>query len=201
MGLSLLLNNPLAFLLIAAALLLSITVHEFAHAIVADRLGDSTPRRQGRVTLNPASHLDPIGTLMLLLVGFGFGRPVMTNPAALSRWGSLWVAAAGPLSNLLIAVVTGLLMNVVNAPLGDVVLQAVFSVNMMLAVLNLLPIPGLDGSRILGALVPSLGRALQDFERNPMNNIIVLVFLIAMLGPIGNLIGRVSNVMLRALSF
>lgn len=191
---SLLQENPLAFAIIAGALVLSLTIHEFAHAYTADRLGDPTPRRFGRVTLNPLKHLDPFGTLLLLFAGFGFARPVPINPNNLGRWGTLWATAAGPLSNLLIALLcAGLLALLPMSQMGAVILITVLSINVVLAVFNLLPIPLLDGSRILGALIPSMGRSLAQFEAQPFSFVIVMVFIYLMGAPIGNLIGRVQQ--------
>ena len=199
MGLiSLLQQSPLAFVIVALALVLSLTVHEFAHALVADRLGDPTPRRAGRVSLNPFRHLDPLGTLLLLVAGFGFARPVPINPRNLGRWGTLWATAAGPLSNLLIALVCALLAAALPySSLLEVILSTVLGVNVVLAVFNLLPIPLLDGSRILGALVPSLGRSLAQFEAQPFSFVIVMIFIYALRGPIGSLIGQVQDWVLR----
>lgn len=195
MGLiSLLQVSPLAFAITALALVLSLTVHEFAHAYTADRLGDRTPRSYGRVTLNPLKHLDPLGTLLLLFVGFGFARPVPINPRNLGRWGTLWATAAGPLSNLLIALVCGALIAFAPlSPLIGVVVSTVLGINVVLAVFNLLPIPLLDGSRILGSLVPSLGRSLAQFEAQPFSFLIVMVFIYALSGQIGSLISQVQR--------
>ncbi|BDP42067.1 site-2 protease family protein [Deinococcus aetherius] len=193
MLLSLLTTNPLQFVIIAAALVLSLTVHEFAHAYTADRLGDPTPRRFGRVTLNPVKHLDPFGTLLLLIAGFGFARPVPINPRNLGRWGTLWVSAAGPISNLLIALVAGLLLRFLPpSQFTFTVLSYVLSINVVLAVFNLIPIPLLDGSRIIGALVPSLGRSLAQFEAQPFSFVIVMLFIFIAQGPIGNIIRTVQ---------
>ncbi|PIG97856.1 site-2 protease family protein [Deinococcus sp. UR1] len=194
MGLiSLLSSNPTAFVIIAAALVLSLTFHEFAHAYTADRLGDPTPRRYGRVTLNPIKHLDPFGTLLMLLVGFGFARPVPINPNNLGRWGTMWVSAAGPLSNLLIAVVCAVLLKVLPlTSLTYTILMTVLSINVVLAVFNLIPIPLLDGSRILGAIVPSLGRALNQFEAQPFSFLIVMGFILLFQGQIGGIIRTVQ---------
>lgn len=195
MGLiNLLTSNPLAFAIIAAALVLSLAFHEFAHAYVADRLGDPTPRRYGRVTLNPIKHLDPFGTLLLLLAGFGFAKPVPINPNNLGRWGTLWVAAAGPISNLLIAVLTAVLMKIFAGNfLAVQILGIVLGINVVLAVFNLIPIPLLDGSRILGALVPSLGRSLAQFEAQPFSFLIVMAFIYLARDPIGVIINNVQN--------
>ena len=174
--LNLLRSDPLAFVLIAAALVLSLTVHEFAHAYTADRLGDSTPRRYGRVTLNPLAHLDPFGTFLMLVAGFGFAKPVPVNGNAVGRWGMFWVAAAGPISNLLIAILAGLLLKFLPpTQFGVTVLLTVLSINIVLAVFNLIPLPMLDGSRMLSALFPStVGRALQRFEMLPYAFLILL---------------------------
>ncbi|MDL2344600.1 site-2 protease family protein [Deinococcus sp. MIMF12] len=194
MLLSLLTQNPLAFVIIAAALALSLTVHEFAHAWTADRLGDPTPRRFGRVTLNPAKHLDPLGTLLLLIAGFGFAKPVPINPGNLGRWGTLWATAAGPISNILIAVLCAVLLAVLpSSGLTVVILLTVLSVNIVLAVFNLIPIPLLDGSRILGALVPSLGRSLAQFEAQPFSFLLVMLFIFLASEPIGQIIGTVQG--------
>ncbi|MFC5847392.1 site-2 protease family protein [Deinococcus petrolearius] len=195
--LNLLTSDPTAFVIIALALVLSLAVHEFAHAFVADRLGDPTPRRYGRVTVNPLKHLDPFGTLLLLLAGFGFAKPVPINPNNLGRWGTLWVSAAGPISNLLIALVSaGLLAALPHTDLVLRVLLTVLSVNIVLAVFNLIPIPLLDGSRILGALVPSLGRSLAQFEAMPFSFLIVMAFIFLAQGPIGQLIAQVQRFVL-----
>lgn len=203
MGLiSLLTSNPTAFVMIAAALILSLTIHEFAHAYTADKLGDPTPRRYGRVTLNPLAHLDPFGTLLMLLVGFGFAKPVPINPSNLGRWGTMCVAAAGPISNLLIALLCAVLLKVVpQTQLGLTILLTVLSINVVLAVFNLIPIPLLDGSRILGALVPSLGRSLRDFEMQPYSFLIVMAFIYLMSGPIGSVIGAVRSWVLGFVGF
>ncbi len=193
--LSLLTSNPVAFVIIAVALILSLTVHEFAHAYVADRLGDPTPRRAGRVTLNPLAHLDPFGALLLLVAGFGFAKPVPVNGNNLGRWGMLWVAAAGPISNILIAVVATLLLKVLpRNDLSDLILFYILGINIVLAVFNLIPIPLLDGSRIVAAIFPrTLGRALMEFERQPYSFILVLVIIYLARPVIGNVIGTVQG--------
>lgn len=193
--LSLLTSNPVAFVIIAVALILSLTVHEFAHAYVADRLGDPTPRRAGRVTLNPLAHLDPFGALLLLVAGFGFAKPVPVNGNNLGRWGMLWVAAAGPISNILIAIVAALLLKVLPlTQLSFTVLTTVLGINIVLAVFNLIPIPLLDGSRILAAIFPrTLGRALMEFEMQPYSFILVLVIIYLARPVIGNITGTVEG--------
>lgn len=160
--------------------IVSVTVHEFAHAFVADRLGDPTPRSQGRVTLNPASHVDPMGTLALVFVHFGWGRPVQIQPQNFKnpRLGDLLTSLAGPLSNLLLAV--GGLMVLKYAPITEWPLGAqqwvflFFRINLILTVFNLLPIPPLDGGHIIQALLPR--RWLPTFRHlQPYGMILVLV--------------------------
>jgi Zn-dependent protease len=154
-------------------LILSLTVHEWAHAWSAHRLGDDTAERLGRLTLNPLSHIDPIGTILLPLAGvpFGWAKPVPVNPARFRRdvnvkTGMMVTAAAGPLSNLALAflcvIVSGLLLRftfhteAIEWLLGGGSLRvSFFELNALLAVFNMLPIPPLDGSRVADGLMPS----------------------------------------------
>jgi Zn-dependent protease len=155
MGLiGLLFSNPGAFVLIAVPLLYSIIIHELAHGWVASRMGDQTARMLGRLSLNPLRHLDPVGTLMLFVVGFGWARPVPVNFANLrpARQGFIMVSAAGIAANLLLAF-AALLADRLMDPSPSGVLAALFfymaQINIMLAAFNLIPIPPLDGSKIL----------------------------------------------------
>lgn len=143
------------------AILVALSFHEFAHGYVAYKLGDPTPKFQGRLTVNPLAHLDPIGTLMLILAHFGWAKPVMVNPLNFKgdkQKGMLYVALAGPLMNLLIALVGGILYNLI----GNIQLDAFFIyaleyliiINISLALFNLIPVPPLDGSKILAGLLP-----------------------------------------------
>ncbi len=164
-------------------LVLSITVHEFGHAIVADRLGDRLPRTQGRVTLNPLAHADPIGTIAFPLVsmifagfiGFGWGRPVMVHPTAFTRrlrmrTAHLLVAAAGPTMNLLFAGFISLVLFILyrtgvvaeTTVLYTAITNAIF-LNLVLAFFNLIPTPPLDGGTVLAGLLPD--RLMPAFER------------------------------------
>lgn len=177
----------LLLILFTYAVLIFVTmpVHELAHAWAADRLGDDTPRLNGRLTMNPLRHLDPIGTVMLVFVGFGYAKPVPVNPLRFKnpRGGMALTALAGPLSNVLMAVVAVGIFRVLTLFGGGVTIEdgriyvgtswlgyayialiGVFaSVNLVLAVFNLLPIPPLDGSRVLGLVLPD--RWLYLFER------------------------------------
>jgi Zn-dependent protease len=153
------------FLISMLAIVWSITFHEFSHAFAADRLGDDTPRRQGRVTLLPTEHFDPIGFCMLVYlqlggVGLGWGKPVQVNLAVLRhpRRDNIIITAAGPFSNLCLAVVAGLLMRFTgldsHSGLTGIFLQKFMFINLGLMLFNLIPIAPLDGSRILSSLLP-----------------------------------------------
>ena len=155
--------DPAFLLYVGIALIVAATVHESAHAYVADRLGDPTPRSQGRLTLNPLAHLDPLGSLLILIAGFGWAKPVQINPANFRDWrrDSIMVAAAGPLANITLLFVLGVpykLGLLESGPLGASVLSRVLlvmiQINAMLAVFNLIPVPPLDGSKILMGLLP-----------------------------------------------
>jgi len=152
---------------VAVMLLVAFPIHEFAHALAAYRLGDSTARLFGRLTLNPLAHFDPMGGVMLavsvLLLGFGFGwaKPTPVNPRNLSggRWGEAIVAAAGPLSNLVLAIAGAIPLRYILVSGMDVrflteVLALSVQINLILMIFNLLPIPPLDGSAVLFAFLP-----------------------------------------------
>jgi Zn-dependent protease len=181
-------------IIIAPPLLLALTVHEFAHGWVAYRLGDPTAKMAGRLTLNPLRHLDPIGTIAFFLIKIGWAKPVPVNAAYFKnpRKDMLWVALAGPMTNLAMAVISAvatkvvwLLMEilpaspVVNAlfvPLNAMLIASVW-INLVLCIFNFLPIPPLDGSRILsGILPPDLARSFAGIERYGFILILVLVF-------------------------
>ncbi|WP_027480658.1 site-2 protease family protein [Deinococcus pimensis] len=199
--LGLLSSDPVAFVILAASLVFSLTLHEFGHAWTADRLGDDTPRRMGRVTLNPAAHLDPFGTLLLLFAGFGFARPVPVNPNRVGRWGMLAVAAAGPIANILIALSCVLLLSVLrSSDVAVTVLLYLMSINIVLAVFNLLPIPLFDGSRIISAFFPrTLGRSLAEFEMMPFSFVVVMLFVFIAREPIGRVISYFQSLALSLL--
>ncbi len=156
--------DTLIFFLVA--LVVAITVHEFAHALVATQLGDPTPKAAGRLTLNPGAHLDPMGTILIFLVGFGWGKPVPYNPNFVrrGRWGEMLVAIAGPLSNIIVAFLLAIpgrifLMTHQALPEGQIYtfLAIVVTLNIFLAAFNLIPIPPLDGSKILYLILDSVG--------------------------------------------
>ena len=149
---SILSQSPLLFVIYLVALLMAIAVHEFSHAFVADKLGDPTPRLQGRVTLNPKAHIDLMGILFLFMFGFGWGRPVQFDPFNLKspRRDAALISVAGPISNLLIAVILSLVLRATSMSFLIIFIQ----LNVMLAVFNLLPIHPLDGFKIVGGLLP-----------------------------------------------
>lgn len=184
-------------------MLLGIAFHEFSHALSANALGDRTARARGRLTLNPLAHLDPFGTLLLFLVGFGWGKPTPVNPLALRngpRTGMATVAVSGPLSNLLFAAVLATAIRLAWVPwhdpfliggtgswtVGDYVgffLSAGILLNVILAVFNLLPVAPLDGFSVAVGLLPAdLARPIARLERYGMAILMVLFFLPFLIG-------------------
>ena len=152
-------QDPIAFVGFVVAIVLGITVHEFMHAYTATRLGDDTARLLGRLSLNPMAHLDPFGTLLIVLAGFGYGQPVPFNESRLrSALGVSAVALAGPFANLVLALVCAIPLRFGGTELLDgaygTVLQEIVFYNCILAVFNLIPIPPLDGSNVVYGLLP-----------------------------------------------
>jgi Zn-dependent protease len=170
-------------------LLTAFAVHEFAHAWTADWFGDTTPRRNGRLTLNPMAHLDPMGSLMLIVAGFGWAKPVPVNPYALSRRSSaamMWVSLAGPASNLIMALIASIpfqfgLVSLFGSlsnpgqilPSIDKLLFEFISINLLLFLFNLIPVAPLDGEKILYFLLPASGQRIMDSIR-PYGPLILL---------------------------
>jgi Zn-dependent protease len=155
MGLvKLLMNDPIAFIILVIPLLYSVVIHEVAHGWVAYRMGDPTAKRMGRLSLNPLKHLDLVGTLMLFLAGFGWAKPVPVNLNNIPnrRKGLIFVSSAGILANILFAFGALLVYRLLHLPssgLGAVIVFTIAHINITLASLNLIPIPPLDGSKIL----------------------------------------------------
>ena len=181
-------SDPAAYLadlvLKIPALLIAVTIHEVAHALVADRLGDPTPRALGRITLNPFPHIDLFGALAFVIAGFGWAKPVPVNAANLRhpRRDMALVAAAGPLSNFVVAFV-GLVLFVlarrsglVGAP-GAQVLLWIFQFNLALGIFNLIPLPPLDGGHFLPYFLPrGMGAVLHSLEQfGPMILLVLVV--------------------------
>jgi len=180
-------NNPIAFIAWIAGLAVAISIHEFSHALMADRLGDPTPRLQGRLTLNPMAHLDPLGTLLLVLARFGWGKPVIFDPYNLKnpRRDAALISIAGPVSNLLLAGALSIILRVflaVSAPSPALlilfaVIQPVIVMNVFLAVFNLVPIHPLDGFKIVGGILPEeYARQWYELESYGMLFLLFLVF-------------------------
>jgi len=199
MGLiQILIKDPLAFVILSALLLYSVIFHELAHGWVAYKMGDSTAKWMGRLTLNPMKHLDPIGTLMLLFIGFGWAKPVPVNleniPADQRRKGIILVSAAGITANIIIAFFALLLLRLISPePSGMInqILSLLAYINIILAAFNLIPIPPLDGSKILMGFAPeSVNRVLNQIEPFGFFIVIGLLFL-HVLDPVINLLQRV----------
>lgn len=163
-------------------LVIALVIHEYAHAKAADVMGDFTPRMTGRLTMNPMAHIDPIGLIMLLVVRFGWAKPVMINARNFRNWrqGELLVAVAGPVANLIVAFISLLAMAVL-FKLGmfsegvRLVLSMMVLFNINFAIFNMLPLPPLDGSKVLMVLLPGrLAYKLMSLERY---SFIILIFL------------------------
>ena len=181
-------TDPVWWIATAAIVLLALPLHEFAHAFVAVKLGDETPRWQGRYTLNPLVHIDPIGALLIFMAGFGWAKPVQWNPNNITidrRLGSILVSIAGPLSNLALAIFSILLLRIVLeiglAPniheLFYVVLLSFAQINVLLFVFNFLPVPPLDGSHVLFALLPENRQLYYTLAQFGTPIIFLIVFL------------------------
>lgn len=190
--LTLLLNGHIAlFAILLLAIIVSLSLHEFGHARAATLLGDDTARRMGRLTVNPVAHIDPLGLLMVVLVGFGYARPVPFNPANMRRrWAPAAVAAAGPGMNLLLAVVA-VNMLALGAQSGGVAgsreavltLTILAQINLLLMLFNLLPLGPLDGHYILSWLLPQrLGQRYDHFNARHGTQAFLMLILLSVMG-------------------
>ena len=183
-------------------------LHEYAHGLIAYKLGDNTAKNMGRLRFSPSAHIDPIGALMILLVGFGWAKPVPVNPRNFKnpKVGMAITALAGPVSNILAAIVGAVLYYVnillaVNGILPTFVCELLFfffsyfiAVNVSLAVFTLIPIPPLDGSKILFAFLPDrIVYKAYEYERQLNTILIVLIAVGALTGPLSFLQGVLSN--------
>jgi Zn-dependent protease len=177
--LQLLLENPIVFVLVVLALVFSITIHEFAHAFVATKLGDSTAKNMGRVSLNPLAHLDPLGTLMLVFVGFGWGKPVPFNPYALKnpKVESALISVAGPVSNFILAVILAVIARFV--PSDSIFFAFIYLTifyNLILGIFNLLPLHPLDGFKVVYGILPQ--NLAWQWQQTEQYGIYVLILLV-----------------------
>jgi Zn-dependent protease len=181
--LNLLMKNPVGFILIAIPLLYAVIFHELAHGWVAYRMGDPTAKLMGRLSLNPLKHLDPMGTLMLFLFGFGWAKPVPVNFNQLRdrRLGMILVSAAGIVTNLLLAFCALFLYRLLTLTPTSIAAQLLYyfaRINILLAAFNLIPLPPLDGSKILlGFATPNIRNFLFRIERYGLLIIIALLYL------------------------
>lgn len=198
--------NLTRLLLWLPAVIIALTFHEYAHAKVADQLGDSTARYMGRMSLNPFVHLDPLGFIMLLLAGFGWAKPVPVNPLNLRgdrTRGMMLVSAAGPLMNLFVAFSAALVLNFAlpdtralssSAPLVQI-MRSIVIINVYLALFNLIPVPPLDGSKILAGLLRN-DEIIYKLERYSIVILLVLIFS----GVIGMVIFPLAEVIIKFLN-
>ena len=187
----------LSFVLSIPGILIAITFHEFAHAFAADKLGDDTPRRQGRLNLNPFTHLDLFGTIMLVFAGFGWGKPVEINPRNFNRDISLSkaeaiVAVAGPVMNFILAIVFELIACAVIkfAPgfyattagmITYSILTSIVTINLGLGIFNLIPLPPLDGSKVLNAFLPYNARNWMDTHSQIFEIVFIALWIVGIL--------------------
>lgn len=207
-------NNAFSLIFWVVGIIVALTVHEAAHALAADRLGDPTAKLMGRLTLNPLAHLDPLGTILLLLVHFGWGKPVPIDPFNLRnpRRDSALIALAGPTANLILAIICAALIRVINlvptlasgweiflSILIGLLTQTVFMA-IVLGVFNLIPIHPLDGFGIVEGLLPE-NLAKDWSELRPYGMIFLLFLIVPIFGssPVNNLLTPVINFLLRVL--
>lgn len=206
-----LISNIPALIVNAVITLIALTGHELGHAWVSTKLGDPTPRMEGRLTINPLAHLDIVGTILMILTGFGWAKPVGINPAYYKdrKKGTALTAAAGPLSNLImsfavlllyyiyavIAIKTGFAigsMALISSLVSTFVVR-----NLCFMVFNLIPIPPLDGSKVLGIFLPDgYYYTMLRYERYCM----ILIMVLSLMGVFGNVIGTGVNIIFSALT-
>lgn len=192
-------SKLLSLLLALPAVIVAMTFHEFAHAFVADKLGDETPRNQGRVTLNPLKHIEPIGFIMLLFAGFGWGRPVQINPVRFKRdismsKGEAMVSFAGPLMNFILAIIFSFvlgfvfkfnLLENVSSTYSNIIIILLYQMifmNIGLGVFNLIPLPPLDGSKILRHFIPTNAKIWLDRNQHIFYIVFIAIWVLGFAG-------------------
>ena len=182
-------SNPISFIFYIISLFIALSVHEASHALAADRLGDPTPRLDGRITLNPLAHIDLSGLLFMLFFGFGWGKPVMFDPYNLKnpRRDAALISLAGPASNILLALCLSILLRSFNlfnisllSTIGYLLLYPLITINLTLGIFNLLPIHPLDGFKIVGGILPH--DQAEDWFQLQRYGMIFLLLLIIPLG-------------------
>lgn len=182
----------ITFLYTLPALVLSLSIHEYAHAWVAYKLGDISQKIRGRLTLNPLAHIDPMGFIAIMLIGVGWGKPVQVDDRNFkdSKKGMMLTALAGPMSNILMAIfitiilkilmVTGILTNMVNSKVGDILLEMLLytiQFNIVFGIFNMIPLPPLDGSKVLAYFLPQSARGfMYTLERYSFIIIMIIYF-------------------------
>lgn len=203
-------SGPLVFLVVFLSLILVISIHEFAHAFAANRLGDETPKSQGRLTLNPFAHLDLLGTILLLLVGFGWGKPVIYNPFNLKnpRRDAALISLAGPASNLFFAIIISAiffrldLVTIIPTSIVFNILYYIIYFNLLLAFFNLIPIHPLDGGKIFTGFLPASESREADIflRRYGLFILILLIFpIFGGVSPIFRVLSPVINFLMGVL--
>ena len=200
--LGLLIKNPVAFFLLAIPVLYSIIIHELAHGWVAYRMGDPTAKQAGRLSLNPLKHLDPVGTLMLFIFGFGWAKPVPINLAYVRdmRKGLILVSSAGIIANIVVAFVAFLLLRIISpsAEAIGLLLHYLAQINIILAAFNLIPIPPLDGSKVLmGFMSERFQYLFSRFEPYGLFIIIALLYI----GALNPVIAMFRRIILSMIGF
>ena len=214
-----LLSNPMALLGLLFSIpgvLIAITFHEYAHAFAADKLGDDTPRLQGRLSLNPFAHLDPVGSIMLLFAGFGWGKPVQINPRNFNRTismskGEAIVSAAGPIMNFILAIIFCVIYFAIYkfagafavTQVGMIVLdiiKSIIAINIGLGIFNLIPLPPLDGSKILKNFLPYKAKVWMESNGYLFYIIFLVLWVLGILGAIiSPLINLVGNLLMQGI--
>lgn len=214
-----LLSNPMALLGLLFSIpgvLIAITFHEYAHAFAADKLGDDTPRLQGRLSLNPFAHLDPVGSIMLLFAGFGWGKPVQINSRNFNRTismskGEAIVSAAGPIMNFILSIVFCVIYFIIYkfagafavTQVGMIVLdiiKSIIAINIGLGIFNLIPLPPLDGSKILKNFLPYKAKVWMESNGYLFYIIFLVLWVLGILGAIiSPLINLVGNLLMQGI--
>jgi len=203
----------ISFFAVAMVIFVTLPIHEYAHAFSAKILGDDTAERQGRLTLNPFAHIDPVGALILLMVPFGWAKPVPVNPVRCrkvkARTAVVIISAAGPLSNIVLAYIVMIITKItlLNADLGNemlyyiiMALYLIIQINVYIAIFNLLPVPPLDGSKILFIFLKPKWM-YKMMEHQQIISIVFLVLLFIQGSPLRWLLERLSFYMLNGLDF